>query len=183
MLEDIVAAPPKPKMDGVHSAETAEPAALAAAAPPRRQYSAAERLFGSMRFGDEHGVVPMATELATALEVRGAKLSIVNMMGGGDIDQAVIDGIEACDTFLVFGSAKYGENTGNSACTYYESKFAQDRKKRIILIRMIPFDQDFENGQARFMFGLNKLEIPWLLGSPMPADLPEKVAEAMELLP
>ena len=165
-------------MDGVHSAETAEPA-LAAAAPPRRQYSAAERLFGSMRFGDEHGVVPMATELATALEVRGAKLSIVNMMGGGDIDQAVIDGIEACDTFLVFGSVKYGENTGNSACTYYESKFAQDRKKRIILIRMIPFDQEFEHLQARVIFNANKLVIPWMLGTPMPANLPDQILQAM----
>ena len=47
----------------------------------------------------------------------------------------MIDGIEHCDTFIVFGSRTYGEDTGNSACTYYESKFALDRKKRIILIR------------------------------------------------
>ena len=104
-------------MDGVHSAETAEPAALAAAAPPRRQYSAAERLFGSMRFGDEHGVVPMAQELGVELEKRGAKLAIINMAGGGDIDLEVFSGIESCDTFIVFGSAKYGEDTGNTACT------------------------------------------------------------------
>ena len=47
----------------------------------------------------------------------------------------MIDGIEHCDTFIIFGSKAYGEDTGNSACTYYESKFALDRKKRIILIR------------------------------------------------
>ena len=47
----------------------------------------------------------------------------------------MIDGIEHCDTFIIFGSRTYGEDTGNSACTYYESKFALDRKKRIILIR------------------------------------------------
>ena len=47
----------------------------------------------------------------------------------------MIDGIEHCDTFIVFGSKAYGEDTGNSACTYYESKFAPDRKKRVILIR------------------------------------------------
>ena len=47
----------------------------------------------------------------------------------------MIDGIEHCDTFIIFGSRAYGEDTGNSACTYYESKFALDRKKRIILIR------------------------------------------------
>ena len=32
---------------------------------------------------------------------------------GGDIDESVIAGIEYCDTFVVFGSKKYGENTGN----------------------------------------------------------------------
>ena len=37
---------------------------------------------------------------------------------------------------------------------------------------MTPFEQDFEEPQARFMFGLNKLVIPWMLGEPMPANLP-----------
>ena len=50
----------------------------------------------------------------------------------------MIEGIEHCDTFIIFGSRAYGEDTGNSACTYYESKFALDRKKRIILIRARP---------------------------------------------
>ena len=56
-------------------------------------------------------------------------------LGGGDIEATVIDGIEHCETFIVFGSQSYGEDTGNTARTYYESKFALDRKKRIILIR------------------------------------------------
>jgi hypothetical protein len=42
---------------------------------------------------------------------------------------------------------------------------SQDRKKRIILIRMIPFETDFEQPQARFMFGLNKLCLCWQLGA------------------
>ena len=139
------------------------------------------RAFGSMRFD---GVVPVAAEqLRSALAARGVHLEIVNMLGGEDIDQAVIEGIESCSTFIVFGSANYGQNTGNSACTYYESKYAQDRKKNIILIRMIPFDEDFEQPQARFMFGLNKLELPWLLGTPMPTDLPDKIVQAMSLSP
>ena len=135
--------------------------------------------FASLRFD---GVVPLEAEkLRGLLEARGVSLEIINMKAGGDIEAAVISGIEHCDTFIVFGSMKYGENTGNQACTYYESKFAQDRKKRIILIRMIPFDQDFEFPQARFMFGLNKLVLPWMLGTPMPADLVDKIVEAMEL--
>ena len=120
----------------------------------------------------------------------------------------MIGGIEHCDTFIIFGSRAYGEDTGNSACTYYESKFALDRKKRIILIRapdswhsrtclqcfstgtdaprwvgagMIPFDEEFEHLQARMLFGMNKFQILWELGTPMPADLPARIVEAMEL--
>jgi hypothetical protein len=161
-------------MVGIHSAgaPTISPVVVSA------QHA---RAFGSMRFD---GVVPVAAEqLKEALATRGVHLQIINMLGGEDIDQAVIEGIESCSAFIVFGSARYGQNTGNAACTYYESKYAQDRKKNIILIRMIPFDEDFEYPQARFMFGLNKLELPWLLGTPMPSELPDKIAEAMGQAP
>ena len=40
-------------MDGVHSAGAPDHSALAAAAPPQRSYSRAERIFDSMRFGDD----------------------------------------------------------------------------------------------------------------------------------
>ena len=139
-------------MDRTHSAREA---GLSSA---KRSYSSAERIFGSMRFGDEHGVVPMAQELGLELEKRGKKLAIIDMAGGGDIDREVFSGIESCDTFIVFGSAKYGEDTGNTACTYYEYKHAVNRKKLIILIRMIPFGADFDELQARVIFGQNKLE-------------------------
>ena len=148
-----------------------------------RRRPPSQTLFFSLRFGEEHGVVSMARELQAALDSEGVGAVIIDMKAGGDIDTAVFSAIEYADTFVVFGSKHYGQDTGNPACTYYESNFAQSLQKRIILIRMIPFDEKFEQPQARFMFGLNKLEIPWLLGTPMPADLPEKVAEAMELLP
>ena len=162
---------------GVHSAGTQppplEPSVL------RQRASCKDSAFASLRFD---GVVPLeAAQLAAGMAQRGASLEIINMVGGGDIDAAVIDGIEHCDTFIVFGSQKYGEDTGNNACTYYESKFAKDRNKRIILIRMIPFDAEFEFSQARFMFGLNKLALPWMLGTPMPVDLVDKILEAMEI--
>jgi hypothetical protein len=159
------------RSDALHSAD----------APLKRVPRAASKLsaFASLRFD---GIVPLeAAKLAAGMAKRGASLEIINMVGGGDIDAAVIDGIEHCDTFIVFGSMKYGEDTGNAACTYYESKYAQDQKKRIILIRMIPFGEQFEHPQARFMFGLNKLVIPWVLGTPMPHDLVDKILEAMEI--
>ena len=63
--------------------------------------------------------------------------------------------IELCDTFLVFGSAQYGENTGNQSCTYYEHKYVFGQGKRIVLIRMIPFDQRFDEQHGRVIFGAN----------------------------
>ena len=79
------------------------------------------------------------------------------------------------------GSTEYGENTGNSACTYNEAKFAQGKGKTVILIRMIPFEEQFKHLQARVMFGLNKLEVPWMLGAPMPPELPDMLMHAMGL--
>ena len=137
------------------------------------------KIFFSLRFGAEHGVVPMAEALRAALAERGVTAQIVNMTAGGDIDSEVFSGIESCGTFLVFGSAKYGEDTGNTACTYYEYKHAMDRKKRIILLRMIAFDADFDELQARVIFGANRLVVPWMTGTAMPADLPDTIIDAM----
>ena len=37
-------------------------------------------------------------------------------------DEEVYQWIEHCNTFFVFGTHHYGEDTGNSACTYKEVK-------------------------------------------------------------
>ena len=146
---------------------------------PPASVSGRHKAFCSLRFD---GIVNRAAEeLQAKMLTHGVYLNIVNMVGGDDIDDAVQMGILDCDNFIVFGSAHYGENTGNSACTYYESKFAHSQKKRIILIRMIPFDQEFQFPQAKFMFGLNRLELPWMLGTQMPSELPAQLFDAMEL--
>ena len=45
---------------------------------------------------------------------------------------------------------------------------------------MIPFGVEFEFLQARIMFGANKLEVPWMVGEPMPPDLPDKIIDAIQ---
>ena len=55
-----------------------------------------------------------------------------------------------------------------------------DRKKKIILLRMIPFGQDFEHLQARVMFGMNKMTLYWELGQTMPADLVGAIVKAVQ---
>jgi hypothetical protein len=172
-------------MEGVHSAGSSP---VGSAGMARTKSGRPQRNFGrlsqrsgfvSCRFD---GVVPKhVAELQAAMEPRDVTMKMVNMTAGGDIDAEVFEWIEHCDFFIIMGSEEYGENTGNSACTYNEAKFAQGKGKHVILIRMIPFQEQFKHLQARVMFGLNKLEVLWMLGTPMPAELPDVLMQAMGL--
>ena len=74
-------------------------------------------IFASMRYRNGR-VLKEATLLQRELQQRGFKLFIIDMRSGEDIDEKVFSTIEHCDTFLVFGTHDYGEDTGNSASTY-----------------------------------------------------------------
>jgi hypothetical protein len=103
----------------------------------------------------------------------------------GNIKNEVFKEIEYSGTFIAFGSKNYGEDTGNSASTYKESQYVENlkgkSKKRIIRIRMIPFDEDFAHLQGRTFFGMNDMVLNWELGTPMPPDLPVQIMEGMGL--
>ena len=104
--------------------------------------------------------MPEAIRLQPELKKVGLDLTVVDMSAGGDIDTTVFGGIERADTFLVFGTSGYGQDTGNPASTFYESKFAQNTKRRIILIKMIPPGGRFEHLQARQLFGTARIRSP-----------------------
>jgi hypothetical protein len=131
-----------------------------------------------MRFKNG-GILPEALALRAELAKHGAHLMIIDMSAGGDIDTNVFAAIEACDTFVVFGTAGYGEDTGNQASTFYESKYAHGKQKRTILIRMIPFDQDFDHLQGRVVFGMNKLCLGWMEGKQMPPNIVADILKAI----
>ena len=142
-------------------------------------FSPALCIFGSMRFP----VPPEARLLFAALQAVGLYLKIVDMKAGQDIDKEVYEWIEHCHAFLVFGTKHYGEDTGNSACTYNEVKFAQAKRKNIILLRMIPWEDEFEELQARVLFNRNMLTLEWQQGQPMPTSLVGELLKAMDLPP
>jgi protein-L-isoaspartate O-methyltransferase len=137
-----------------------------------------KKLFGSVRYKDGR-IMPEALQLQSELRSVGLDLTLVDMTAGGDIDTNVFGGIEKADTFVVFGTADYGQNTGNPACTYYESKFALTNRKRIILLRMIPYGAQFEELQARQLFGVNKLSLEWIQGCTMPPSLVSDIVKAV----
>ena len=138
------------------------------------------QIFGSMRFKNG-GILPEASQLQRELAKHATPMKIIDMKAGGDIDTEVFSAIEACDTFLVFGTSGYGEDTGNQSSTFYESKYAHGKNKRIILIRMIPYDAEYEHLQGRVMFGMNKLTLTWLEGEPMPATIVTDILKALDV--
>lgn len=133
-------------------------------------------IFGSMRFP----VPAEARILQAAIAAAGYYLKIVDMKAGQDIDQEVYEWIKHADTFMVFGTRHYGEDTGNSACTYKEAKFAQAKGKRVILLRMIPWSENFDFLQADVLFNQNMLTLEWQLGTPMPSNLPPEIIRAVQ---
>lgn len=135
------------------------------------------RAFASLRF--DGVVTKYAKKVQTALAERGVDLRIVDIIPGRDIDTEVFSGIEEAEAFIVFGSSNYGEDTGNPASTFHELKYAQECKKQIIMIRMIPFEQKHEHLPARVLFGQNKLTLFWLLNTPMPPTLVDDIMKGM----
>ena len=84
----------------------------------------------------------------------------------GNIKNEVFTAIEYASTFIAFGSKHYGEDTGNSASTCKESQYVEGSActgKRIVRIRMIPFSEQFAHIQGRTFFGMNDLEVPWMV--------------------
>ena len=136
-------------------------------------------VFASMRFANGQPL-PEAIELREALQERGVHLKIVELTAGADINQEVFESIEHAEAFMVFGTSNYGEKTPNPACTYFESEYARNAGKKMILLRMIPWEQQFDHLQARVMFGMNSLVLSWMEEMPMPEDLVDGIVAALE---
>ena len=135
-------------------------------------------VFASMRFANGQPL-PEAIELREALKERGVHLKIVELTAGADINQEVFESIEHAEAFMVFGTSNYGEKTPNPACTYFESEYARNAGKKMILLRMIPWEQQFDHLQARVMFGMNSLALSWMEGTPMPEGLVDDIMAAL----
>ena len=122
--------------------------------------------------------------MRAALQKIGIMLKIVEVKPGGDIDQEVFTWLDFAETIMVFGCSRYGQDTGNPACTYNELKFAKATGKRIILLRLIPNGEPFLFPLAQDIFSakddddwLEALE--WIWPDPMPERLPYDIADAL----
>ena len=137
-------------------------------------------IFASMRFHNGQPL-PEAKFLQSELLKHDINLKIVELVGGDRISTTVFEGIEQAEAFLVFGTKDYGKDTGNPASTYFEAEYARNKyPKKILLLRMIQFNEEFEHPQARILFGMNDLSLgPWIPGNEMPPELVDEIKEAL----
>ena len=133
-------------------------------------------VFASLRFPDS---LQEARQLQDDLALRGVTLKIVDVDAGGDVDMEVFTWLDFADTMVVFGTARYGEDTGNPACTYKELKYAQCTNKRIILLRMIPWDDHYEHLAAKVLFNQNMLCLEWQPGTPLPEGISDTIVQGI----
>lgn len=160
---------------------------------------------GAARRGGE------AEQLKKALEDQGVKLHVVDISAGASITLTVFDIMERCHGFIAFGTKTYGANTGNPAATdrevaYWQGVIQQSTQQStqsssdgqsssiqltaqamaearpLIPIRMIDFNERFNELTARVLFGCNALSIQWTLGNPMPTDVVPQVKKPILFL-
>ena len=58
-------------------------------------------------------------------------------------------------------------------------QYARNAGKKMILLRMIPWEAQFQHMQARVMFGMNDLQLGWMEEDPMPEGLVDDIMAAL----
>jgi hypothetical protein len=141
-----------------------------------------------------------AEALQRRLAAHGVQLHVIDVRAGCSITSRVFEVMERCDAFLAFGTADYGERTGNPAATDCEVAYWQGcvaaggvcgggggsrraQQRPLIPLRMISFDGTFDHLTARLVFCTNALSLQWLLGEPCPASLVQDILKALGLRP
>jgi hypothetical protein len=110
--------------------------------------------------------------LQTALEAKGVQVIVrrrltagsdtkITSSSGGDLLQAVTQGMEAADLFIVMGTETYGRQSDGVINTYQEMMYIKASNKPFVLFNMNPEDSimRFHEGAANIVFNLSI--VPW----------------------
>jgi hypothetical protein len=76
--------------------------------------------------------------LQTALGAKGVKVIVVGELPGGGLLQAVTQGMQAADLFIIMGTETYGTQTSGIIDTYKEMQYIISSKKPYFLFNMNP---------------------------------------------
>jgi serine/threonine protein kinase len=121
--------------------------------------------------------------LRTALEAKGVKVIVIGELPGGDLLQAVTQGMAAADLFIVMGTETYGRQTSGIIDTYKEMQYIVSSKKPYFLVNMNPDASlmHFQEGAANLIFNLSTVSWErWEVGSPMSPKVIDKIMQKLE---
>jgi hypothetical protein len=114
-------------------------------------------VFLSGRFKDDGtGADEEIAWMRQQLEAQGVIVVPTASPDGIDRMDDIAEGVANCDAFVVFGTANYGENTGNPMCSFNEFNYAKAEGKTMAWINMNGGKMEFNElkGQATIMMGL-----------------------------
>lgn len=146
-----------------------------------RSYSPPLTVFVSWRMGECKDEVK--EQLQPVLEARGVTVIVVGELAGGDLLQAVTDGMEKADVYVVMGTETYGKRTSGSIDTYQEMQYIVSSRKPYFLFNMNPDDSlmRFKEAPANMIFNLNNISWErWRVGDPMPSKAADNIVEKLQ---
>jgi len=132
------------------------------------------KVFASMRFPDGKPL-PQAFQLKEALAKKGIDLFVVRVTAGDSIHDTVFDtAMDNSVAFVAFGSATYGQDTGNGASSHYEVLRWNEKYAAvwgpIIPLRLIPWEEKFLHTTGEQVFSNDALSLSWDQGAEKVAD-------------
>jgi hypothetical protein len=121
---------------------------------------------------------PEVKSLVAALEDCGVQVIVIKEAPGGDLLQAVSNGMDQADLYVIMGTKTYGRVTSGVIDTYKEMQLIQSSKKPYFLINMNPEDSlmKFEEPATNLVFNLTTVAWErWEVSRPRMKPLDPKI--------
>jgi len=129
-------------------------------------------VFISFRFGEAHAE---ALALKAALEVNGHRVFLSDVSPGGDLQTAISHALSRCKLAVILATRTYGARTNGLFDTSNEMNFIIGRRKAYYLVRMIPFEEEWEEPATTMAFPPSIMFKLWLPGTPMADGTVEEI--------
>jgi hypothetical protein len=129
-------------------------------------------VFISFRFGEAHAE---ALALKAALEANGHRVFLSDVSPGGDLQTAISHALSRCKLAVILATRTYGARTNGLFDTSNEMNFIIGRRKAYYLVRMIPFEEEWEEPATTMAFPPSIMFKLWLPGTPMADGTVEEI--------
>uniref|UniRef100_A0A7S3GC70 TIR domain-containing protein n=1 Tax=Palpitomonas bilix TaxID=652834 RepID=A0A7S3GC70_9EUKA len=130
-----------------------------------------DSVFISLRFGEAK---EETEQLREELRKCGHDAYICEVAPGGNIEELIIDRLNAAKLVIIMGTETYGVPGTNTFSTRQELSFIMQEKKPFFLIKMC---DRFQDPYARFKLTDAFGYLLWEKGTPFPPDLIQKLEE------